>query len=745
MTFDFTKEPGRSLMQRDLCHDGMPLVSIITPFYNSGTYFEQTWNCVMNQTFPWFEWLIVDDGSTDAESRALLERLAGNDARIRVIRQANSGPAAARNHGASLSRTDILVMLDADDLIAPVYLEKLYWALRCHPECAWAYTNSVGFQEQEYTWDKPFDPKMLVRENFLNYSAAIRKDAFRSVGGYDTEPRDCHEDWIFWVKLLAAGHRPVKTAGFDFWYRRLSSGRMAAVNGNAAALQKTKEMIRQLEPQVDRWLTAEAYPRGAAPGGFYAPRTSQWQDRTFATHSKTHVLMLLPWLEMGGADLFNLEICARLDRERFEVGIITTQPCENTWQQRFSDHAADIFHLPEFLDVKDWAEFIHYYIASRQVDVLFLSNSYYGYYLLPWLRRAFPDLVIIDYVHSKTDYWRSGGFARTSGVMGEILEKTYVCNEHTRRELLRDFCRAPDSVETLYIGVDAEKFDAACVAPGQARGELGIDAERPIVLFPCRIHPEKRPFLMLAVAEALHSQLPDVAFVVVGDGPQLDELQIAVQQHGLTGTVYFAGRQSDMRPWYRDAAVTLICSLNEGLALTAYESLSMSTPVVSADVGGQAELIDDTVGRIVPLLQNSESSLDSRDFPPEEVAQYVEAIGSVLADPHYTDVCAACRRRIEQGFSTRLMIQKLESILETLQSDPEMQARRRRCAQGLRLCGGLADELVTTMGEIQAYEDLWKNSHSADTKSELMRIANSKWGRRFIKLAFKLKLNRLFR
>ena len=74
--------------------------------------------------------------------------------------------------------------------------------------------------------------------------------------------------------------------------------------------------------------------------------------------------------------------------------------------------------------------------------------------MVPWLRAQFPDLAIIDYVHMEEWYWRNGGYARTSGAMGEVLEKTYVCNERTRRVLINDFGRTPESVETLYIGVD---------------------------------------------------------------------------------------------------------------------------------------------------------------------------------------------------------------------------------------------------------------------------------------------------
>ena len=58
MEFDFQQQPGLTLLDRNLVRDGEPLVYIITPFYNGGKYFEQTFNCVMNQTFPWFEWII---------------------------------------------------------------------------------------------------------------------------------------------------------------------------------------------------------------------------------------------------------------------------------------------------------------------------------------------------------------------------------------------------------------------------------------------------------------------------------------------------------------------------------------------------------------------------------------------------------------------------------------------------------------------------------------------------------------
>lgn len=101
--------------------------------------------------------------------------------------------------------------------------------------------------------------------------------------------------------------------------------------------------------------------------------------------------------------------------------------------------------------------------------------------------------------------------------------------------------------------------------------------------------------MMLEIAKRVAKTVPNVAFAVVGSGPQEEELRNAAKQMGLSEVVYFLGARKEVRPYYRDAKITLICSLKEGLSLTAYESCSMGIPVVSADVGGQKDLIDETV------------------------------------------------------------------------------------------------------------------------------------------------------
>ena len=583
----------------------------------------------------------------------------------------------------------------------------------------------------------------MCKQNTLVCTAAIRKKAFEAIGGYYSSGKYFNEDWHFWLRLLGKGMYPVHTCGYLFWYRRSEQGMRQAIQQDRILRKQSLQLIKKTAENVKTNVTAIEYPSNGMPNKFSRINVSLCDRKVYADHNKIHILMMIPWMVMGGADLFNLDICKGIDKERFEIGIITTQASENAWQQRFEEYVTEIFNLPEFLDTANWAEFISYYIRSREVNVLFVSNSYPAYYLVPWLRKEFPLLAIIDYVHMEEWYWRSGGYARISGVVGHVLEKTYVCNERTMNVFIKDFGRDKDSVETLYIGVDHNKYDATEVKAGLAKSKLGIKPERRMVLFPCRVHPQKRPFLMFEIARETKKHIPDISFVVVGDGVQLKELEMEIEKNEMKETIYLAGRQDDMLPWYKDCDITLICSLKEGLALTAYESLSMGKPVITSDVGGQRELVDEEVGRVIPLLQDEEKDLDKREFDPKEVDQYVRAIIDILENEKvYMTMSKACRSRIEKRFSSQIMIRKLEDIFENLVRNGNN--KREIVADMMRQNSSLISELPVLYNEIIEYESSYMSDESSN-KRELVRLANTKWGRRAIKLMLKLKLNKLFK
>jgi glycosyltransferase involved in cell wall biosynthesis len=110
---------------------GMALVSVVIPCYNQARFLREAIESVLKQSYPHFEVLVVDDGSTDNTSE-VASRYAG----VRCVRQQKMGLAGARNEGIRRSRGSYLVFLDADDRLLEDALEVGLRELAAHPKCA---------------------------------------------------------------------------------------------------------------------------------------------------------------------------------------------------------------------------------------------------------------------------------------------------------------------------------------------------------------------------------------------------------------------------------------------------------------------------------------------------------------------------------------------------------------------------------------------------------------------------------
>ena len=261
MEFDFSKEPGKKQDKENVTSLGKveSKLTIVTPFYNAGKHFRQTYYCIINQTFENFEWIIVNDGSTKSEDVKELKKLAKTDIRIKVFDQENGGQSKAKNYGIAMSTTDIIVFIDADDLVEPFYLELLYQSLQAHPNASWSYTDLVGFAAQEYVWCKTFSAGRMTFNNILVNAAAFRKEAIEAVGGFPEVAKHYDEDWALYLKLLGKGMHPVHIPIIGFWYRKSESGMQQTVRKNEELRAESDRYIKELAKNVDIHIHAEQY------------------------------------------------------------------------------------------------------------------------------------------------------------------------------------------------------------------------------------------------------------------------------------------------------------------------------------------------------------------------------------------------------------------------------------------------------------------------------------------------------
>jgi glycosyltransferase involved in cell wall biosynthesis len=196
-----------------------PTVSVVIPCYNLGEYLDEAVQSVLAQTYQDFEILIVDDGSTDERTRTLLA--AYTPPKTRIIRTENRGLPAAKNAGAAATTGRYLCMLDADDRLDPLYMEKSIAVLGKDATCAFVSHWLRTFGDETHDWTpERCDFPALLDVNTVNGAALVRRQALEAVGGFDESMRDGCEDWDFWISLVERGHRGHILPEVLFHYRR---------------------------------------------------------------------------------------------------------------------------------------------------------------------------------------------------------------------------------------------------------------------------------------------------------------------------------------------------------------------------------------------------------------------------------------------------------------------------------------------------------------------------------------------
>ena len=325
---DYSKYPGQRLEKyRELLNkDIEPVVSIITPYYNSGNTIDETYNSIMNQTYPFFEWVIVDDGSTDKKSISKLNELKKKDKRIKVFTKENAGPSEARDYGVANSSksTKYLLFIDSDDLVDKTLIECLYWSLETNEEASFAYTTTVNFGKREFIWDHYFTVEREKTENLLTVCTMIKKEDFLEVGGFGIKEKSMYEDWNLWLKLIKIGKKPLRVNAPLFWYRQTQSGEFSrAQENNEQAMKYIKETAKDID---DNQLEAIQYPRYGDSYAMVNEYDMILPD--YEKSEKTTVLYIFPWMVVGGADFFNLDLIKRLPQDKYESIVLTTTPSE---------------------------------------------------------------------------------------------------------------------------------------------------------------------------------------------------------------------------------------------------------------------------------------------------------------------------------------------------------------------------------------------------------------------------------
>jgi glycosyltransferase involved in cell wall biosynthesis len=215
-----------------------PLVSVIVPIYNGERHLGAALESVFAQDYHPFEVIVVDDGSEDGSAA-----VARSFPAVRYLRQANQGPAAARNAGTAAARGEFIAFHDADDLMAPNKLSAQVDYLLAHPAVGCVLTRYEAFFEDgidQADWLKRYPAPEAGRVHPM--SGLVRRSALAQVGGFDPAYRVAEGmDLLF--RMGAAGVEVTVLPQILMRYRVHHLGSVPAIQ---------RGLLRSLKVQIDR-------------------------------------------------------------------------------------------------------------------------------------------------------------------------------------------------------------------------------------------------------------------------------------------------------------------------------------------------------------------------------------------------------------------------------------------------------------------------------------------------------------
>ncbi len=213
--------------------------------------------------------------------------------------------------------------------------------------------------------------------------------------------------------------------------------------------------------------------------------------------------------------------------------------------------------------------------------------------------------------HSLEGYFRyAGAFISIERLLARRTDRLIAISPRIAADLRdRYHIGRPAQWAVVPLGFDLAPLAAIDDASrAEARRALGFDLDTPVVTIVGRLTAIKQHELFLRVARDVHAQQPSTVFAIVGDGDRRAELEALARQFGLEGHARFLGWRKDLATLYGATDVCVLTSRNEGTPVAVIEALAAGVPVVSTDVGGVRDVINDP-GLGAVALDNDVSGL----------------------------------------------------------------------------------------------------------------------------------------
>ena len=508
----------------------------------------------------------------DADARALLERQTARGFEVLFLDRAGgtlrrwsdakgafeSFPASSAEHVRRIAKGHYLALLTSSPEALPAtLLEVLTWVAVSEDLRFVEYVNRSAAACSEPAGPRS-DRVVLSEKRFFDLAEGVDTAAMEASGLLKKDP----------------------VAGKRIWRLGLPSAGAVASADSHSPLRSVGQYV------VDAHARRGFLPHGISELDGALTEASSLDPRPT-------VLVLQPFLAVGGAEKLTLDVVTRL-KPTFRFLIVTLAPHDavlGNSLEAFSRVVPHIYTLGEFAPPQLFFSFLSRLIDAYEVRTFFVANGMPWFYdTLPALRHRFPRLQIVNQLFDH----RYGFVSSYDPAVAENVDRHIATNEAIAKTLRDERNVAEERIDLIYHGIELAEFNPDIYGAENVRtirARLGVPNEKLVVTMAVRLHPQKRPADFVHLASRFLERT-EFFFLLIGGGPLEAEIDTMIADANLPN-LGRAGFFSPISDAIAASDIAVVMSEYEALPLYVLSALAMKKPVVATDVGCIASVLND--------------------------------------------------------------------------------------------------------------------------------------------------------
>ena len=366
-------------------------------------------------------------------------------------------------------------------------------------------------------------------------------------------------------------------------------------------------------------------------------------------YRKINVLQLVEGFNLGGAEKKLWELIDHMDRKKFRL-VVCSLGLGDEIRDYFEKLDAKIITLERKFKIDPtliWR--LGRLIREEKIDVV-MTTLFYADVLGALVGKAAGAKAVFSWETISSPKWLVPHRLYSYRCAIRLADRVISVSNATSDWLIQKRGVSPYSVTVIPYGVNLSLYHQK---ENKAKlTELGISKDDPIVGMTGRLHSQKGHIYLIEAAREISRQIPNVRFLIIGDGPLREDLIARVKAYKLDSNFFFLGFRHDVPELLRCLDIFTLPSLYQGLPNVVLEAMATGKPVVATPVDGTKEaVLDGRTGLLVP---------------EKNPAKLADALLSLLRNPMYArELGQNGRNRVKQLFSLETQVKKFEELYET--------------------------------------------------------------------------------